>query len=727
MKRFRVAMLLASLVLMISVVSPHPISAAAVPVASSGPQNLRSASASNAPQQAMGPTVLALTSDGHFAYVGFHLSETVAKVHLPDLTIQAVADLHQFFPLQSYRATLDASGGKLFVHSTSWRNLIVLDTQTMQVIHTIDDIDASGMFLGHDGRLLIWSGNNKVKRIDTGTYAVSEFTDPSIGFLQIQESPSDASHWYVVTSSPGGPWVIGLYDTTTKSWLHQVEIPQEGTTPGIWDFKVLPDESKLYAGAMGGRYTTEYHDYGWLYGINLQNWHVTPLPIDGGAACLEVSPDSKHVYIGTDMPKPIDTGNLVVVDTQTDTISNTLSLGRTRYQWAFAAIADLQIDPANPDLLYGISNDANSIFKINVSGPSLSGVAIFNRQDLSPHFFARRPGQETGYVLAKHIPFGFDFDLEAASVDGLTGFPSIRSDSGSYDVAVTDSGNLYIAQGENVLEVDGADRHLIASHPLPPGVPSIWNFILSRDQSKLYSITADPVTQRPSIFTAIDTADFHTVANFSLTGGAFDTRPFELPDGSKLYAVGGEDFGAITIPVIETDHFTNAKTITYDDAKLRGISGGPYTPYAYDANTHTLFVGATFVVLAIDTQNDTIKEVIHLEDVATAIGLKPEQFIYVNAVGLVYQPQENFLYIVHFDRSFVSIYDLNKHQFLPQAIPLKGFLPVHAFANQDASKIFVIGTRSDTVSVIDVASKSVEKVIDLQASFQQSFLPVVIR
>ena len=600
----------------------------------------------------------------------------------------------------------------------------------MQVIHTIEDVDASGMFLGHDGRLLIWSGNNSVTRIDTGTYAVSQFTDPSIGFLQIQESPSDSSHWYVVTSSPGGPWVIGLYDTTSKSWIHRIEIPipQESSTPGIWDLKILPDESKLYAGAMGGRYTTEYHDYGWLYGINLQNWQVTKLPIDGGAACLEVSPDSKHVYIGTDMPKPIDTGNVVIVDTQTDTVSTTLSLGRTKYQWAFAAIADLQIDPANPDLLYGISNDANTIFKINVKVPALSGVAIFNKQDLSPVFFARRPGLDSGYVLANHIPFGFTFDLEAASVDGLAGFPSIRSDTASYDVAVKENGNLYIAQGENVLEVDGADRHLIASHLLPSGVPSIWNFVLSRDQSKLYSITTDPATQRPNVFAAIDAADFHKVASFSLPGGAFDTRPFELPDGSKLYAVGGEDFGAITIHVIETDHFSITKTLTYDDEKLRGISGGPYTPYAYDPDTHTLFVGATFVVLAIDTQTDTIKkEVIHLEDVATAIGLKPEQFVYVNAVGLIYQPQENYLYIVHFDRSFVSIYDLNKNQFLPQVIPLKGFLAVHAFANQDASKIFVLGTRSDNISVIDVASKSIEKVIDLQASFQQSFLPVVIR
>ena len=110
-----------------------------------------------------------------------------------------------------------------------------------------------------------------------------------------------------------------------------------------------------------------------------------------------------------------------------------------------------------------------------------------------------------------------------------------------------------------------------------------------------------------------------------------------------------------------------------------------------------------------------IKKVIYLADAGRAIGLEPWQFVYVNAIGLVYQPQENYLYIVHLDRAFVSIYDLNNNQFLPQVIPLKGFFPNYAFANDDYSKIYTLNGRSDNVSVIDVNSKTLEKIIDLHA------------
>jgi YVTN family beta-propeller protein len=285
-------------------------------------------------------------------------------------------------------------------------------------------------------------------------------------------------------------------------------------------------------------------------------------------------------------------------------------------------------------------------------------------------------------------------------------------------MAITNAGRLLIAQGEQVLEVDGSDIRLIANHPLPPTIPSVWHFVLSKDQSRLYSITNDPISNRSNIFLAINMADFQLQANLPLAGGAFNFRPFELPDGSKLYALGGEDFGTTVVHVIRTDNYTIQKTITFDESGLCGVSGGPYYPYAYDSNSHTLYVGATYVVLAIDTDTDEIKKEIHLEDVARAIGLEPQQFIYVNAIGLVYQPQENFLYMAHLDRAFVSIYDLNNNQFLPQVIPLKGFFPNYVFANDNVSKIYVLDTRSDNISVIDVNSKAVEKVIDLH-----SYLP----
>ena len=672
----------------------------------------------------MGPTIIANTEDGRYAYVGFHLSETIAKVRLADLTVEVMADLSQYFPLQCYRIALDASEKKLFVHSASWRKLIVLDTQTLNVIHTIEDIGMIGMTRSQYGPFLItWDGGHTVQFVNTDTYAVTQQTDDNLFFIKIQEHKDDQTKWYVVTQGlPGGqgPLTVGLYDHIAKSWSNSVTFPLQSASEGIWDFKVLPNESKLYAAAVGGAYPQENHYYGWIYSVDLLGWQVKTIPIDGGAGSLETSPDSRRVYVGAGgNPKPIDTNNILVIDAQSDTILGPIQLGRTKYGWAYGEIRDLQIDLANPDLLYAVSNDANAFMKLDLNNLSLTGVTIFNVQDLSPHFFARRPAHSSGYVLVPHSAYGFELDTESAATKHLVRFPAIRADSGAYDVAITNAGRLLVAQGEQVLEVDGTDMRLIANHPLPPTIPSVWHFVLSKDQSRLYSITNDPITNRPNVFLAINTADFQAQANFTLTGGAFDFRPFELPDGSKLYALGGEDFGTTVVHVIRTDNYTIQKTITFDEPGLRGVSGGPYYPYTYDSDSHTLYVGATYVVLAIDTITDEIKQVIHLQDVARAIGLELWEFVYVNAIGLVYQPQENFLYIAHFDRSFVSIYDLTKNQFLPRVIPLKGLLPNYAFANDNVSKIYVVNTRSDNISVIDVKSKTVENVIDLHAYLPQ--------
>ncbi len=81
----------------------------------------------------------------------------------------------------------------------------------------------------------------------------------------------------------------------------------------------------------------------------------------------------------------------------------------------------------------------------------------------------------------------------------------------------------------------------------------------------------------------------------------------------------------------------------------------------------------------------------------------------------VFLYKENYLYIAHLDRSFISIYDLNTEQFLERVIPLEGYFPNFIFANNNYSKIYSLNIRSDSVSVIDVNSKALEKVIDLHA------------
>ncbi len=668
--------------------------------------------------QGMGPSTIAVTQDGEYGYIGFHLSDVVFKVRLEDLTVEAVADLSEYFPIQCYHIVLDDSEEKLFVHSASWRRLLVLDTKMMIVIHTIDDIGAGGIALSQYGPfLIIWNGGNTVKLVNTETYEVTEFTDDSIGFLQIQESTSDQSRWYVVTQNTFGleGWIVGTYEYETKVWNTVVVIPPQDEGEGIQDLKVLPNERKAYAAVWGGFYLeTQTHGYGWLYCIDLVEWEVKVIPIDGGAWSLETSPDSQWVYVGTNWPKPTDVNNILVIDTQSDTIVGSIHLGNEYPSpLDFTEIRDLQIDPANPRFLYATSNDVNALAKVDVGSLTLADVIVFNQESFQPHFFSRRPMHSTGYILIHNSANAFELDLDRATIEDVVEFPMIRDDAYAYDGAIDDAGRLLIAQGETILEVDVEDMRLLGTHPLPLNIPSVWHFVLSNDQTRLYSISTVAIQEEYQYFLAINTINFEVEASIRLEGGVFNFRPYELPDGSKLYALGGWDWGHIVIQVIETDSYTIQKTITFDPPGPLGISAGPNYPFAYDSSSRTLFMGAGTVVLAIDTDTDEIKQVIDLADAGRAIGLEPWQFVYVNAIALVYQPQENCLYIVHLDRAFVSIYDLSNDQFLPQVIPLKGFFPNFAFTNDDCSKIYCLNGRSDNVSVIDVTAKTVEKVIDL--------------
>lgn len=662
--------------------------------------------------QGFSPFAIAITQDGEYAYIGFGLSEVVFKVRLENLTVEAVADLSEYFPMDCENIALDASEEKLFVHSASWRKLLVLDTQTMSVVHTIDDIGVIGMTRSQYGPfLIIWDGGNTVKFVNTETYEVTEFTGDGMFFVNIQESKYDQGQWYVVSRGPGhsGEFTVGIYDYETRAWSYSVSIPLQDEGEDPFDFKVLHNEQKVYVATLGGWYP-EYHAYGWLYSIDLVGGEVKVVPIDGGAMCLEASPDSRWLYVGTGWPMPNDANNLLVVDTQSDNITGQIYLGQTKYGWHYTQMNDLQIDPANPHLLYATCADANAFIKVDLNSLTLVDVLVLNEESFRPHFFVKRPMQATGYVLIESAN-AFVLDLDKATIEDVIEFPLTRDDVYG-DVAIDDTGRLLIAQGETILEVDVEDMRLIGTHPLPPDIPSVWEFVLSNDQTRLYSVQWGPEGYSDT-FLAINTTNFQVEACFRLEGGVFNFRPYKLPDGSKVYALGGMQNGPVVIQVIETDNYTIQKTITFDEPGLLGISAGPYYPFAYDSSSHTLFVGATHVVLAIDTDTDVIKKVIYLRDVVEAIGLEPWQLCYINAVGLVYHSQENYLYIAHLDRSFISIYDLNTDQFLPQIIPLQGYFPNFVFANDDHSKIYTLNIRSDSVSVIDVNSKAVEKVIDL--------------
>ncbi|MCX6135424.1 MAG: T9SS type A sorting domain-containing protein [Ignavibacteriales bacterium] len=658
---------------------------------------------------------MAITQDGKYGYIGFDLSEVVFKVRLADLTVVAGADLSRYFPIESEDIALDSSEEKLFVYSPTWRKLLVLDTKTMSVIHTIDSINVFGMVRSKYGPFIMtWDGGSVVTFVNTETNELTNFRASGEFFLKILESNTNQDIWYVVSGKEPGNSELnaGIYDHKAKTWIRKVSLPTEARASSIADLRVLPNEHKAYVAIFGGWYQDNMHGYGWLHSVDLVSGGVKVVPIDGGAGCLEASPDSRWLYVGTGWPIP-STSNLLVVDTQSDSIVNQIYLGKNKHNWYYTQMNILQIDPAHPSLLYATSTDGNALVKMDLHSLALLDVLVFNEESFQPQFFVRRPGQANGFILLTNRPYAFELDLDQAIIKRNVRFPNILQNTGTNDIAFNKAGRIFIAQGGSFLEVDAQDMRLLVTHTLPPGAPWVWSFVLSKDEKHLYSVTYND--QIANKFVAMNTTTFQLEASIKLEGGVFNFRPYELPDGSKLYALGGQQNGHVVIHVIETDTYTIKKTITYEEPDRLGISAGPYYPFAYDSNSHTLFVGATHVVLAIDTDTDVIKKVIYLGDAARAIGLGLQQLTYINAIGMVYNPRENYLYIAHLDRSFVSIYNLTNDQFVLKVINLKGFYPRIMYANDDLSKIYSINIRSDNVSVIDVNSKAVETIIDLHS------------
>jgi len=663
--------------------------------------------------QGNSPFAIAITNDGKYGYIGFDLSDVVFKVRLEDLSIQAVADLSAYFPMESESIALDPTDTKLFVDCRTWQKLLVLDAQTMSTIRVIDNIAPAGMTRSRYAPVLIVPhGRGMVKLINTETLAVTEFRDDRVSFEEVRESSLSQDKWFVLSGIPDTPdYKVGLYDRKMKAWDVAVTLPPQPGGQAIFDFQVLPNERKLYVAAYGGAYP-DGPTYGWLYSVDLMTGQLSVLAIDGGAYCLAASRDSRWVFVGPGTPRSW-LNSLLVVDTQSDTVVNEIQLGRNKTGWAYTSLNDLEIDPANPNLLYGTSSDANALIKVRLDALSLSDVLVFNEETFHPNSFARRPGQPSGYILTSGGSYGFELDIDNATIKRAVKFPSYGGRA-----AVNKAGRLLMAQGQSFLQIDPLKMSVVAIHrlPQPMPVPAVWDFLLSRDETKIYAIPWAAEPARPDTLVVVDTSTFEIDACVKLAGGGFLSKPYELPDRPKLYALGGVRFGNVVIHVIDTRDYRVQKTITLSGAASPGLAvegNYPHWPFAYDSRSHTLFTGAEQAVLALDTERDVVKKVIDLGDAARAVGLEPWQLTYGCPTSLVYHPQENYLYISNLDRGFVSVYDLTNERFLPRLIPLRGFFPRVMFASDDYSKLYCLNDRSDSVSVIDVKSKREEKVIDL--------------
>jgi DNA-binding beta-propeller fold protein YncE len=420
----------------------------AFPTVNSNPTKLTQ---SSLPFQGMGPYNMVVTNDGQFAYISFYAPQSVFKIRLADLTIEGMTDLTAYFPFnENQPIALDSTERHLFVSTSSHKKLHVIDTETMNIIHTINDIPISGLIRSLHGPFLIGlsMASSIIKFINTETYEVTEVTYGDLGFYYIQESKTDPAIWYIVALSGGTDFEVGRYNHETKTWVYKASYPIALGYPR--DMKVIPNEQKVYVAILGGWYP-EFHAYGSLFIVDLIEENSKTIPIDGGAFCLEASVSNRYLYVGTAWPLP-NNNNILVVDTQTNDIVGSVLIKPQKYGAPYTQMNDLQLVPSNPNILYASSGDANALIKVKLETLTGMDVLVFNEASYMPRNFVHYPGKSIGYPVT-NVPYLFEFNKATANIDKVCRLPPIRDGRG-WDMKITNDENAYISQGEYFLKMD---------------------------------------------------------------------------------------------------------------------------------------------------------------------------------------------------------------------------------------------------------------------------------
>jgi YVTN family beta-propeller protein len=665
-------------------------------------------------RQGFSPYGIALTRDGRYAYLSFDLSAFVFKVRLSDMTVVASADFSRYFPLKCSTIVLDAGETRVFLHDRILGRLLVLNAVTLQEIRVIGGLQVgmAQLVSSRWGPYLILV-RESVWFINTDTLEVTALGN-SRRFSKARESATDPAIWYAVAPGPEGT-VIGTYDYKKALWSPKAIVQPRAGGWSVHDFAVLPDGSKAYLAVLGP-WLPGYQATGWLYAADLRSGTVRELPIDGGALPLAISHDSSRLYVGAGWPArgANDVPMIHIVDTARDADIGVINIGKQKFDAFCTQINEMKIDPVNGRWMYATSSDGNSLIKVDLATNQVAVNLVLNEESNSPSLFVRQLGASRAYVLLARTNEALEIDLDRAEVTRTVQFPLTTDGRISFlGAAFRDADTLLVPQGNYVLEL-AADLTLRAKRNLPSGTPGVWRAVGSRDGRTLYAVSKTPGTNVSDTLLAIDTTSFQIRAPLKLDGGNFN-QPWEHPDAGKLYVLGGMQNTTVLIHVVDAASHTLRRTIRFDNPDLPGISAGPHYPYAYDPGSRTLYAGATSAVLAIDTDRDEIKRVIRLDAINAALGLSGDEVTTLNAVGLTFHPVENRLYMAHSDGSFVSVYDLAGDRFLPQLIHVKGYMPGWQLANDDVSKIWVANRRSDSLSVIDTKTLTVEKVIDIHA------------
>jgi len=607
--------------------------------------------------------------------------------------------------LQSESAVLTLDGKKLYVSNFGTENIMVIDTENKRVIKVLPIKPAAGVAIN------MYGNNAYISSDDGALYIVNVADDsyrrifiPSVIFGPVAPSPGNPDLLYVVGAliQPSGISQPSLFTfkISGKNIVRSSKLSDE----------VLPLRSVARRLVVNSNETTAY--FGWFEPRNpsignfsvfdLNNFQVlVTAPIEYGVADFTMNERVGKIYIvgmwtGGSAPQ-----KLVIQewDMATNKVARRIPVSPSSDQRAIV------LDPTNDNYLYMTECDFNLIRKVEISTGKEIGKIRFNKADIAPYAIVRGDNN-TGYINCENCKKFYRLNLSSGQLETSVNLPFSYSAWGFYQ------GKLYFGVGGDIYSTDPSNGKVIKKYRIGNNFnPKTFTFF--DDKMVTIDNKEGGMIEKQIILFEADTMSI--IKSIELPRETQGDKVIVSPDGSKLYVEYGENFGdaAITIYNALTLDVINTIKIPYVPPSQSSSGGATgFVKGEFDEINRILYLIGFASVYKIDMDSDKLIGILDLIDLYESQNIRG--WSPCGLAGVALSPAGDKLFVVSGDAHAVYVYDLIKSSWVNKIINLKGYFTTDAIKSPDGRYLYTVNHESDSVTMVDLTSGEVIKIIELQ-------------
>jgi DNA-binding beta-propeller fold protein YncE len=650
------------------------------------------------PLSGWAPSGLAITQDGKKAYVSFSLDDSLLVVNLTTFTITESIDVSAAGTmLLSGSAALFANDSKLAVANPGTKNVMIVDTKNdcIEAVLPIGPCYGACISVSHDGNRVYIENGSDLYIINGSDDSYRRISIPGVCFERVEPSAIDSSLLYCIGRFPFPQPAFFAFNLSSNTVQRLSNLTDEANPPGaLTRFTIDSNETKAYFG------TIQFNGdkgFGNLHVFDLKSYQtLSSTSIECGVTDFAINEEKGKIYIigfwsGGGAP---NTGYIREWDMSTNNVVRNIFVSPSSDQRAIA------VDPTNSDYLYMTEGDRNFIRKVEISSGREVQRLKFSKDSVAPYALIR--GNGIGYIACQGSRDIFKLNLSSGQLIGSIPLPSDAQPAGGYY-----QGKLYFAGWRSIYSINPADGSLIQTFNAQTG--SVLKLTFFNDRMATITYSNNMIGNRLLLF---DAENMTLLKSVYLPEEQHGNRVVASPDGSKLYVERGPMGGPTIITIFNSSTLDIINTIEIPATERRcGATG--FLGCDFDEENRILYLCGFTSIYKINMDNDRLVGTLDLIDLYESLNI--DGWSCTGLAGAVLSLTKDKLYVISGDAHSMFTYNLVTSSWIPQIINLRGYFITDAGASPDRKYIYTINQESDSITMVDLTSLEISKIIELAA------------